>query len=172
MPLLFSLGQHKVLQATQEQLRPQERLMASWTTCTWCHSQRELVVCVLSKRHFFFAHVGVRPASCDVLEQIVRNEDPRAVVWRGSGMDFREQGIKILGIPGIMTSSQPFMERKSAEHATLLERIPAVPDVQSAWLLLLHCAQARANFLLRGVQPSLSAPFCCKTRQQFVALSV
>ena len=55
-----------------------------------------------------------------------------------------------------------FMERKSAEHATLLERIPAVPDVQSAWLLLLHCAQARANFLLRGVQPSLSAPFAAR----------
>ena len=27
MPLLFSLGQHRVLQAAQEQLRPQERLM-------------------------------------------------------------------------------------------------------------------------------------------------
>ena len=28
MPLLFSLGQHGALQAAQEQLRPQERLMA------------------------------------------------------------------------------------------------------------------------------------------------
>ena len=35
----------------------------------------------------------------------------------------------------------------------LLEAIPTVPDVQSAWLLLLHCASARANYLLRVVRP-------------------
>ena len=75
----------------------------------------------------------------------------------------REQGIKILGIfVGHHDFITAFMERKSAVHATLLERIPAVPDVQSAWLLLFHCAQARANFLLRGVQPSLLAPFAPK----------
>ena len=28
------------------------------------------------------------------------------------------------------------------EHNVLLERIPSVPDVQSAWALLLHCANA------------------------------
>ena len=103
---------------------------------------------------------GVRPASCDVLECIARSEDPRAVVWRGSGLDSREQGIKILGIPvGHHDFITAFLERKATEHQTLLRRIPVVPDVQSAWLLLLHCAQARANFLLRGVQPSLSIQF-------------
>ena len=50
---------------------------------------------------------GVRPASCDV--QTARNEDPRAVVWRGSGL---------VGHHDFITA---FMERKSAEHATLLE---------------------------------------------------
>ena len=42
--------------------------------------------------------VGVQPASCDVLEQIARNEDPRPVVWRSSGLDSREEGIRNLGI--------------------------------------------------------------------------
>ena len=108
---------------------------------------------------FSLGMAGVGPASCDVLEQIAQNEEWRAVVWRGSGLDSREQGIKILGIPvGHHDFITAFIERKSAEHATLLERIPTVPDVQSAWLLLLHCAQARANFLLRGVQPSLCRP--------------
>ena len=41
-----------------------------------------------------------------------------------------------------------FWEWKSADHATLLERIQAVPDVQSAGLLC-SIAQARANFLFR-----------------------
>ena len=35
------------------------------------------------------------------------------------------------------------------DHQVLLDKIPGVPDVQAAWLLLLHCAQARANCMLR-----------------------
>ena len=41
----------------------------------------------------------------------------------------------------------------------LLERIPAVQDVQSAWLILLHCAAARANYLLRVERPALVRRF-------------
>ena len=41
----------------------------------------------------------------------------------------------------------------------LLERIPRVHDVQSAWLLLLHCASARANYQLRPVLPDATADF-------------
>ena len=51
------------------------------------------------------------------------------------------------------------LERTIAEHAVLLERIPLVPDVQSAWLLLVHCVQARATYLLRSLQLSLSEKF-------------
>ena len=40
-----------------------------------------------------------------------------------------------------------------------LERIPAVQDVQSAWLILIHCAAARANYLLRVVRPALVRRF-------------
>ena len=41
----------------------------------------------------------------------------------------------------------------------ILDRIPAVPDVQSAWLILLHCTQARANCLLRVVRPDAARAF-------------
>ena len=44
-------------------------------------------------------------------------------------------------------------------HQTLLDRIPEVPDVQSAWLLLSYCAAARANFFLRSVDPDESEEF-------------
>ena len=37
--------------------------------------------------------------------------------------------------------------------------IPTMPDVQSAWLLLLHFASARANYYLRIVRPELVATF-------------
>ena len=45
------------------------------------------------------------------------------------------------------------------EHTTLLNRIVAVLDLQCAWLLLLFCAPARANYLLRVVHPSCSDAF-------------
>ena len=46
-----------------------------------------------------------------------------------------------------------------AEHQILLTRIPLVKDVQSAWLLLLHCASARACSQIRVVRPAAAAQF-------------
>ena len=46
----------------------------------------------------------------------------------------------------------PHLFRTSPFHETLLERIPTLSDVQSAWALLLHCANARATYLLRVVR--------------------
>ena len=40
------------------------------------------------------------------------------------------------------------------EQRCLLERIPLMQDLQSAWLLLLHCASARANYQIRAVCPA------------------
>ena len=45
------------------------------------------------------------------------------------------------------------------KHQLLLQRIPLVQDLQSAWLILLRCAAARANFLLRVVRPDAVAQF-------------
>ena len=47
----------------------------------------------------------------------------------------------------------------TTKHDLLLSRIPAVHDLQSAWLILLHSAAARANFLLRVVSPDLVEHF-------------
>ena len=41
------------------------------------------------------------------------------------------------------------------DHQLLLNRIPEVPDLQSAWAVLLHCASALANCMLRVVRPKL-----------------
>ena len=43
---------------------------------------------------------------------------------------------------------QKFLEKVTWKHQLLLDRIPLVQDLQCAWLILLHCAAARANFLL------------------------
>ena len=60
----------------------------------------------------------------------------------------------MLGIPWSMGLCGP-----TPVQRVLLERIPRVHDVQSAWLLLLHCASARANYQLRSVPPNATADF-------------
>ena len=48
---------------------------------------------------------------------------------------------------------------RTIEHQILIERIPLVQDLQSAWLLLFYCAGSRATFWLRSVRPQLTAEF-------------
>ena len=104
---------------------------------------------------------GLRPAGCDVLDRAARAMDPNfTTVWRGSGLPLSEQGINILGTPlGHEEFVRNHLMRTIEEHTVLLDRIPTVPDVQSAWALLLHCANARANYSLRVVRPELVTQF-------------
>ena len=102
---------------------------------------------------------GERPAMCDVLERIARVQNPQAVVWRGSDIPSHQQGIKVLGTPlGHVDFIAQHLRNVTEEQRCLLERIPMVQDVQSAWLLLLHRAAARANYQLRSVLMFPSPP--------------
>ena len=68
--------------------------------------------------------------------------------------------MKVLGSPlGHPSFIQQFLRKKAFKHRTLLDRIPQLPDVQSAWSLLLHCASAKANYFLRVVEPTAVAEF-------------
>ena len=52
------------------------------------------------------------------------------------------------------------LNQKLVEHEVLLSRIPLLSDVQSAWwFLLLYCAGARANSMLRVLRPELVHEF-------------
>ena len=71
-----------------------------------------------------------------------------------------EQGLKLLGTPlGHPEYVSEQLERLATEHQTLLDRIPVVPDLQCAWAILLHCASARANYVIRAVRPEQSLRF-------------
>ena len=82
-------------------------------------------------------------------------------VWRGSvDAPTHEQGITVLGTPlGHDDFIRAHLEQIAQEDAVLLERIPSVPDTQSAWALLLHCANARASYCLRVVRPDVAEDF-------------
>ena len=69
-------------------------------------------------------------------------------------------GIKILGTP---LGSPEFVKKhgraRMDEERSLLDHLPQLQDLQSAWLLLSMSAVPRANHLLRVVPPSQSAEY-------------
>ena len=163
----FLLGQHSALVAIQEDLHDNEFLFAllddiyiattphragdvykSLDEHLWAYSRIRIHG---GKTHVWHA-VDDRPEFCDVLEQIAQRSDPHARVWRGSALPLDKQGVKVLGTPlGHPQFVEAYLCKKTAAQEVLLERIPAVPDLQSSWSLLLHCASARANYLLEGL---------------------
>ena len=89
-----------------------------------------------------------------------RHLDPSARVWRGADIPTHRQGIRVLGAPvGHPDFIRAQLKMTQAEHQVLLNRIPSLPDLQSAWSLLLHCASAQANYFLRVVPPELGEEF-------------
>ena len=71
-----------------------------------------------------------------------------------------EHGLKLLGTPlGHPEYVSEQLERLATEHQTLLDRIPVVPDLQCAWAILLHCASAGTNYVIRVVRPEQSLRF-------------
>ena len=78
-------------------------------------------------------------------------------MWRGDPELLEsKQELRVLGVSAGHPSQ---LELKADEHEELLRRIPAIQDVQAAWLLLLYCAVPRVNYWLRTVQPELTASF-------------
>ena len=73
---------------------------------------------------------------------------------------FRSAGMKILGTPlGHPDFVRASLESKNASHQRFLDRIPLLQDVQASWLLLVHCAAARANYMTRVVEPGATQEF-------------
>ena len=175
MPLLFSLGQHNALHAVQERLLPNERIFAFlddvYVVCLpdrvaaihmllenalWVHAIR-----VHAGKTKIFNRAGERPEACDHLERIARTVSEEARVWRGAAdIPEVERGIKVLGTPlGHPVFVQHQLARVRAHQQVLLDRIPAIPDVQSAWALLSHCAAARTTYFIRVVPPECVSNF-------------
>ena len=62
----------------------------------------------------------------------------------------------------------PSQLHRGSSCKTLLNRIPLVGDVQAAWLLLVHCAAARATCSLRCVDPEAVEGFARRHDQHMM----
>ena len=54
------------------------------------------------------------------------------------------------------------VRREARSQEVLLQRIPAVPHLKSAWLILQLCGAPRANYLLRILPPCQTLAFACE----------
>ena len=110
MPALFSLGQHSVLVAVQEQLSPDERLFAFLDPEElWTHARIQIH---LGKTQIW-NQGGEKPPGCDALTTDAQHHDPNAVVWKGDRtLPLDQQGLIVLGTP---LGSVEFVQRELAE---------------------------------------------------------
>ena len=114
MPLLYSLGQHGALEKVQAELQEDEVLLALLddTHIVTSHERTATAFATLQGalmietgihlnpgKTKIWSAAGVKPAGCDVLQQIAEMFDPTATVWRGSDLPTCQQGMKILGTP-------------------------------------------------------------------------
>ena len=179
MPMLYALGQHGSLVATQERMIGNEKVFAYLDDVYLASGPRrvEQVQSIVSEELHNRAHIevhhgqtqvwnrsGVLPSGIEALTRAARVVKPDAVVWKGDpNLPPTQQGLKVLGVPlGQPAYVREFLENKSREQTVLFERIPWVNDPQAAWLLLMMCASTRANFWLRAVRPELTEAFASR----------
>ena len=84
---------------------------------------------------------------------------PEVPIWKGD-LDAERNGIVILGTPvGSPEFVQRFLGNRLTVQSRFWDRLKQVPDLQTAWLLLLYCAVPRANHLIRAIPPALVAEY-------------
>ena len=113
-----------------------------------CQPDRVGDVHVLLQQHLWdHTRVSLHLGKTKVWNKSGEVATPGAIVWRGdTSFLTSEQGFKVLGVPlGHPDFVERFLQKKIDEHKVLLERIPAIPDVQAAWINLSYCAPNRTS---------------------------
>ena len=177
MPLLFSLGQHAALEAVRARLLPGERLFAFLDDiyATSGPERTAEIYAIIVEELWRHARIRVNIGKTQVWNS--GGATPRGLetlgrrAWRGAGSGpVGEQGITILGTPlGHPCFVRASLEGRLAEQGTLLRRIPEIQDTQSAWLLLLFCAAARATYVCRVVAPSAASSYAAAHDEALLA---
>ena len=159
MPVLFSLGLHSALERAQRVLEEGEFLFAFLD---------DVYVLASSAR---VRQVYDTLAQAILEETGVRLNEGKTRVWNAIGVQppdledlgedvWSPNGIKILGTPvGQPAFLKQSADDRLAEEEALLTAVESVPDLQSAWQILLQSANARCNHLLRTLPPSASKSY-------------
>ena len=113
----------------------------SWTTSGWCQSRGGLAICTIllngscgvGQRSGPASHMsGTDPAGSPQLAMSCRGEP----CWTKKHVSGQGQRFLLSNIWATWISCG--RSWRPPPHSALLQAIPCVPDIQSAWLLLLH----------------------------------
>ena len=170
MPALFSLVVRGPLAAAAQRLDPgdlltaflddvflitsRERARASFDVVREELARGAGIELEDSKTRVYADALGPPPPG---IAELGSADDP---VWRADpALPPAQRGVRVLGMPlGSPEYVAAFLDSRLALEQRLLARLPNVRDPQCEWLLLLLCAEPRANHLLRTVAgPELEA---------------
>ena len=157
------------LEAVQAEMLPDERVRA-FLDDVYVTSHPPRVAHLLDRlQHHLFvqAHIRLNPSktrgwnAAGVQPPALPAAPDGARLWVGDlGLPASERGLRILGTPlGTPEYIAAQLESLSTQRGTLFARLPDVPDLQVAWLLLLFCALPRAQYVLRVLPPHQTAAF-------------
>ena len=166
MPALFSLAQHDALESANQELLPDERILAFLDDLYIITSEARAAEAFTTVASHVHEQAGVQShegklkvwsrgggdAPADLLEI---NEH----AWTASLPDV-DNGIVVLGVPlgKPQFVSNHARKRMEAENK-LLQQLPRFNNPQVAWDLLAYCAVPRANHTLRTLPPSESVGY-------------
>ena len=164
MPALFCLALHPALEQLRAELPVNSHLIA-YLDDIYIVCDKDDVVNVLERtRHVLnqVCHININLGKLAAWSQTPAEAPPGLErfgdnIWK-SALPLEQRGLRVLGTP---LGTQEFVERfcaeRSEEKAQLLDLIPKLPSLQSAWLLLYFCAVPCINHLLRNIY---QAYFC------------
>ena len=162
-PLLFSLGQHAALNAISASL------LRGYVVC---QPHRVLDVHhLMSTKLWAHSKISLHRGKTKIWRNLPKGM--RAFAGNGNIAEPKSKGVerrpdfanstarpRCVGTPlGHADFVRSHLESVREEQDVLLDRIPVVPNLQAAWLLLSHCAATRANFVLRTVRPELAMDY-------------
>ena len=131
----------------------------------WCHAGIKIHV----GKTKVWNKAGVRSQICNVLEDGTRQGPKCPGLERVRSAFCRTRSQDLGCAVGHQDYVRRFLNEVSEKHQILFQRIPRLSDVQSAWLLLVHCARARANYTLRCIDPEAVEAFARRHDQDMFA---
>ena len=173
MRFLFSLGQHSALEAVQEDLFDGEFFLAYLDDTYVATTPTELEMCTSQ----WMRICGFIPASASTAARcgmqlttdqssatrwmsLFAGQTPRPVCGAVQISPSTKRASKSWGHFWVILSLwRPTSTEKLRSTTFFWSACQRFPDLQSAWSLLLHCASARANYLLRVVAPAATRGF-------------
>lgn len=163
MPALYALGQHEALKSAAQQLHPDDQIMAYLDDVYLLTNKDRAAEAYRIVSREIENKAGVKP-HLGKLEAWSRKggdappglEQLSPTAWKGNA-PAEQNGLVVLGIPvGTPEFVRSWCTDRITEERKLVDQLPALPDLQCAWSLLLHSASARANHVLRQLPPPLA----------------